>query len=180
MLELPLYQSRLNLNFLIACCALGGLSAVPVQAAEQVILKYSILRESVSVSELGALAETGEVSSSLESYLKLAQKKPEDLQKILSQKVEVNPVLLSQLLNSSPGEFLLDRVSEVIHTPSERANRQALRGALVSSALPDGNIRLIEVLENYPTAEVHVEGDRLAEIYGQFKKLLGSLPRLPL
>ncbi len=47
---------------------------VPAQAAEQVILKYSILRESVSVEELSTLANTGEASKFLRNYLKLANK----------------------------------------------------------------------------------------------------------
>ena len=153
---------------------------LPTEGAEQVILKYSILRESISVAELSTLANTGEVSPSLKAYLKLANKNPEDLQSLLTQKIGVDPVLLSKILNSFPGEYVLDQIGSVIHTPSGRANRQALRGAIVTSALSDGNIRLIEVLENYPTAEVHVEGDRLAEIYKQLKGLIDGLPRIQL
>lgn len=156
------------------------LSEVSAEAAEQVILKYSILRESISVAELRNFADTGELSSSLKAYLTIANKKPEDLRQALTRKVEVDPVLLSKILNSFVGEILLDQVSEVIQTPSRKASRQSLRGALVTSALPDGNIRLIEVLENYPTSEVHVEGDRLAEIYRQLKGVLGNLPRIDL
>jgi hypothetical protein len=74
---------------------------------------------------------------------------------------------------------MLDQVSQVVHTPSNRANRESLRGALVSSALPDGNITLIETLQNYPTPEVHVEGERLAEVIQNISKLIGRLPPLP-
>ena len=86
-------------------------------------------------------------------------------------------MLLYQLLKTTVGEVLLDRVSEVIHTPDNLANRQALRSALVMSALPDGNITLIETLQNYPTPDVHVEGDRLAEVYGFLSRLAARLPR---
>lgn len=157
-----------------------AIAASPGMAAQTVLLKYSILRESISVAELGELARTGKASSALTSYLNLAQKKPEDLQSILNRPIEVDPVLLSKMLNNFLGEVLLDRVSEVIHTPSQRSSRESLRGALVTSALKDRNIRLIEVLENYPTQSVEVEGDRLMEIYQQIKKATDWIPRLPL
>lgn len=151
----------------------------PASAAQTVILTYSILRESISVPELSTLAETGTASSSLQSYLNLANKRPEDLRNALNQTVEVDPVLLSQVLNSFAGDFLLDQMTEVIHTPSQRASRESLRGALVTSAISDKNIRLIEVLENYPTEEVHVNGDRLADVYLQIKGVMDKIPPLP-
>ncbi len=159
---------------------LGIFSAkVPVQAAETVILKYSILRESVSVEELSTLAETGEASRSLRSYLKLANKKPEELRALLNNNVDVDPVFLSKALNSFAGGIVLDPIGEVIHTPSKKANRESLRGALVTSALSDKNIRLIEIFENYPTEEIHVDGDRLAEIYQNIEGFVSKVPRLP-
>lgn len=162
---------------------LGELLAIyailPVKAADQVILKYSILRESVCISELSTLAKTGETSSSLNTYLKIANKQPEDLRRILNQNIDIDPVFLLKILKSFAGDFLLDEVSQVIHTPSRRANRESLRGALVTSALSDRNIRVIEILENYPTSEIHVDGDRLADIYQQINAVVSKIPHLP-
>ena len=148
------------------------------EAAEWVVLKYSFLREKVSVPELVTFVTTGELSSSLKTYLKIANKEPEELRRVLTQELKVNPTLLYSALNTPLGEGMLDRVSEVIHTPSNRANRESLRGALVSSALPDGNITLIESLQNYPTTEVHVEGDRVAEVMDKIRSVLNRLPRV--
>ena len=147
-------------------------------AAESVVLKYKFLRGSVSVPELVTFANTGELSNSLKSYLRLAGREPEELRRVLTQEVKVNPNLLSGLLNSPVGEVMLDQVSEVVHTPTNRANRESLRGALVSSALSEGRITLIETLENYPTPEVHVEGDRLVEVAQKFRDLFERLPNL--
>ncbi len=169
-----------QLIFSLMLAMLGLFSTkVPVQAAQTVILKYSILRESVSVEELSRLANTGEASRSLKSYLKLANKEPEELRSLLNNNVDVDPVFLSKVLNSFAGNMVLDPVGEVIHTPSKRANRESLRGALVTSALSDKNIRLIEIFENYPTQEIHVDGDRLAEIYQSLEGFVSNVPRLP-
>jgi hypothetical protein len=164
--------------FLVMALATGF--PLPSQAAEKIILKYSILRESVSIPELSQLSKTGEVSSSLQSYLNLANQKPEDLQRWLNQSFNIDPIVLSEVLNSFVGKYLLQQIAEVIHTPSQRSNIEALRGALISSATEDKNISLIEVLENYPTAELQVEGDRLMELYQQIKGLVGKIPRFPL
>jgi hypothetical protein len=107
----------------------------------------------------------------------MANREPEELRQTLTNEVEVNPIFLSHFLNSKPGEILLDQMSEVIRTPTGKASRQSLRAALVSSALPDGDITLIEVLENYPTEEVHVDGDRLAELYDRLHQFIERLPR---
>ncbi|MGK7960795.1 MAG: alpha/beta hydrolase [Crocosphaera sp.] len=169
---------RVILSFMLAIMGIAS-TKLSCQAAETVVLKYSILRESVSVEELSRLADTGEASRSLKSYLKLANKEPEELRALLNNNVDVDPVFLSQVLNSFAGSMVLDPVGEVIHTPSKRANRESLRGALVTSALSDKNIRLIEILENYPTEEIHVDGDRLAEIYQNIEGFLSNVPRLP-
>ena len=136
-------------------------------AAERVLLKYGGLSRSVAVDELTTLAETGEVSSSLQALLETAGEEPETLRQGLTEELEVSPVLLDQILNSGPGEWALDRVGEAIHPPSGRASRQALRSAFVLSASDDNQVTPLEVIQNYPTAEVQVEGDRLQDTYSQ-------------
>ncbi|MGP0128054.1 MAG: alpha/beta hydrolase [cyanobacterium endosymbiont of Rhopalodia musculus] len=169
---------KLSLNLILG--NFGALySILPVKAADKVILKYSILRESVCISELSTLAKTGEVSSTLNSYLKIANKQPEDLRRILNQNVDVDPIFLSKILKSFAGDFVLAQVGQVIHTSSRRANRESLRGALITSALSNRNIQVIEILENYPTSEIHVDGDRLADIYQQIDAIVSHIPHLP-
>lgn len=166
-MRFSLISAMRMLGYGIGCWVLWQSSAAI--AAERVMLKYRILRQSVSVPELTQLAETGQPSPALKAYLKLAQQEPQRLRQPLVQPIHVNRRLLDRVLNSPPGEVLLDQVGQVIHTPSNRANRQALRSALVLSATPDNEITLIEVLQNYPTSEIEVEGDRLEDTYRQLK-----------
>ena len=168
----------------LKCSVWGwGLALVlglPSQAAEKVVLKYSILQESVSVPELSQLSQTGEVSPSIQAYLTLANRQPEELRQWLNASLAVTPQALSNLLNSFVGKYLLGRLNEVVHTPSDRSNTEALRGALITSAQNDNRVSLIEVLENYPTPEVHIEGDRLMELYQQIKVAADKFSQLPL
>lgn len=153
-------------------------------AAEQVVLKYRIFRQSISVEELSTFAETGELSTSLRVNLALARQDPKVIRRYLTESVAVNPVVLDRVLNSPVGNLILDEISQAIHTPSRRADRQALRAALVLSAARDRNISLIEVIENYPASAVEVDGDRLERAYLQLRRLERGLPdilrRLPI
>lgn len=172
-----------NLRRLLYSCIIAtgiGFYSVAANASESVILKYRVLRETISVPELSTFAQTGELSRPLRAYLDLAGKEPEELRTTLTQPIAVNGIMLSRILNTPVGEVMLDQASEVIHTPTNRANRQSLRSALVMSALNDNQITLIEVLENYPTVDVHVEGDRLADILQQITRLSQGLPPIDL
>lgn len=147
-------------------------------AADRVVLKYRIFSQSISVKELSTFTETGELSNSLRINLALARQDPKAIRRYLTDPVRVNAVFLDRVLNSPVGNFILDQISQVIHTPSRRTDRQALRGALVLSASRDNTITLIETIQNYPTSQLEVEGDRLESAYLQLRRLGGRLQDL--
>ncbi len=144
-------------------------------AAQKVVLKYSAIRMTLPLSELEVFAETGKMSPALEMLLSKANKDPEAVRRYLTRPVKVSQRFLDQTLNSKVGEVILDEVGQVIRTPSGKANREALREALVLSATNDNEITLLETMKNYPTPEVYVEGDRLVEAYGKLVALSQQL-----
>ena len=89
------------------------LSSTSAIAADQVVLKYRIFEESISVKELTTFAQTGELSSSLKINLALARQNPKVVRQYLTEPVKVNFLLLDRLLNSSIGEVVLDEVGLV-------------------------------------------------------------------
>lgn len=147
-------------------------------AAETVVLKYRIFRESLSVKELKNFAQTSELSSALRVKFALARQDPKVVRQYLIEPVKVDLVLLDRVLNSRIGNLLLGQISQTIHTPSRRADRQALRSALILSASRDQEITLIEIIQNYPTSKVEVEGDNLESAYRQLRRLEGTLENL--
>lgn len=156
----------------VSVALVGMLNAQPqALAAEQVMLRYNVLERSVSIDELSEFAETGKTSRELRTYLRNSGQDPERVRELLSEEVEVRQLFLDEVLNSAPGEVILDRMGDFVQTPSGEANRQALRSALVLSASDDDRISLIEVLQNYPTQEVHVNGNRVANAYRQIQDI---------
>lgn len=146
-----------------------------VLAAKTVVVEYKIFNESIAVDELSTFARTGKLSNSLRINLALARKEPQVIRQYLTTPVKVSPVFLDRVLNSPVGDIILDELSQVIHTPSRRADRQALRSALVISAAGDEQVSLIEIIQNYPTPDVKVDGERLESAYRQLRRLQTGL-----
>lgn len=185
---MPFLSSFLRRSLILSVTLAIALSSGSAFAAEQVVLKYRIFRSSISVKELTNFAQTGELSTSLRVNLALAKQNPKAIRQYLTQPVAVNIRLLDRVLNSPVGNVVLDQISEAIHTPSRKADRQALRAALILSAsrdYPDSSgqnsrntISLIEIIQNYPTSEVEVEGEVLERAYRQLSQLAGTLQDL--
>jgi hypothetical protein len=144
-------------------------------SAEQVVVQYGIFRRSISVADLATFAETGEVPSELNLYLKASRQNPDDVRRVLREETEVSVVTLDRVLNSAAGDLLLDQVGQVVRTPSNRANRQAIRSALILSASQDSRVSLIEVIQNYPTSNVVVEVGLISQVYSQIDEVLGQI-----
>jgi hypothetical protein len=155
----------------LAASASAVLYSSAAEAAQKVVLKYSVMRMTLPVTELEIFAETGKMSPALEMLLGKANKHPETVRRSLTRSVKVSQRFLEQTLNSQIGEVILDEVGQVIRTPSGEDNRQALRSALVLSASDDNEITLLEAMKNYPTSEVYVEGDKLVEAYSKLAAL---------
>lgn len=151
-----------------------GIAGLDAIAADTVLLRYRGLGRAVPTEDLAVLAETGEAPGSVQGLLNTANQDPAALQDVLTRSLSVDPNLLSTTLNSWPGEWVLDQLGQIIRPPSNRANRQALRAALVLSA-EDGQFNLLEVLQNYPTPQVVLEGDRVEDAYNQLSALLAPL-----
>ena len=169
-----LNRYRLLLPFTLVCL----FSTSPAFGAEKVVLKYSIFRINIPISELETFVETGEMSSNMKIILGKAGENPESVRQTLTKPIKVSLTFLERNLNSLPGDFVLDRVGKIIHTPSGDANREALRSALVLSAREDNQVTLLEVMQNYPTEEIHVEGERLVEAYGKIAGLVETVDGL--
>ncbi|NCJ05651.1 alpha/beta hydrolase [Synechococcales cyanobacterium C] len=150
----------------------------PAIAAERLILKYGPFRRSIPVSDLRYLADTGRPTPELAAYLRLAKQDPDLLRQRLTEPVAADPVQLDRLLNSPLGHVALDEASRILHTPARQADRQALRAALILSASQDQEITVLSTLENYPTPEVELDGNRMVQLARQFNQLMAYRQRL--
>lgn len=151
-------------------------------ASEKITFTYEGATQSVALEELQVFAATGETSPALDFLLDFGQQNPWMMRWILTQEFPADTKIVSDLFNTAPGEYVLSQTSNVVGSKSKRANVKALRGALIASARDDNTVSLIELLENYPTRQVFVNGKLLAKARGnldQFVEETGRYIELP-
>lgn len=125
-------------------------------AAERIVFRFGELARDVSVPELRQFSETGTVAPELQPILQ--RLKPAEqlaLRTVLSQPLPVDEVSVSNLLSTPLGRRSLQQLVKVLDQPASVAE-PALSSALVLGAAKPGGLRLINVLEAYPTQRLPV------------------------
>jgi hypothetical protein len=151
-----------------------AISLTPSQASgsEKVIFTYGALTQSIPIEELQDFAHTGKVTPALDTFLKHSKQNPFVIRWILKQEFPANNKIISDLLNTAPGEYILSQTENVMSSKTEIANVTALRGALIASASDNNLVSLLELLENYPTQDVYVNGKILARMQENFAQFV--------
>ena len=125
-------------------------------AAERIVFRFGELARDVSVPELRQFSETGAVAPELQPILQ--RLKPAEqlaLRRVLNQPLPVDEVSVSNLLSTPLGRRSLQQLVKVLDQPASVAE-PALSSALVLGAAKLGGLRLINVLEAYPTQRLPV------------------------
>jgi len=143
-------------------------SAVAIDAVK---VKYGGVDISVAVPELVTFANTGQVSNQLRSLFQIAKATPAQIsgfRDILSKKVQVNPNLLNELLNSYYGKLALTEVSKYLTPGSTSARMVDDLKATVNVVIKDGQMSLLEVLQSYQgTDAIVIDGQKIVNLYNQ-------------
>jgi predicted dienelactone hydrolase len=144
-----------------------------VLAAERIYASYSALELSISVNTLENYAKTGVINEDLAAYQQYLplQQLPE-LRRILLERVKVSPVVLSQLLYTPQGEFLLHRLAQVIKTSQPELG--TLRSALILASAESGGLTLLNVLRKYPSSTIRLDVAETLEIATELEKLVNQ------
>lgn len=148
-------------------------------AAERIHASYSAFERSISVTALEAYAKTGVIDEDLAVYTRYLKEQRPQLKKTLLNPIQVNPVAVSQFLYTPQGEFLLQRLGEVIKTESrdEKAGLHALRSALILSAAEPAGLTLLNILRKYPSHNIYIDLTRTLGMAEELEKLVNETNR---
>jgi predicted dienelactone hydrolase len=151
-----------------------------VLAAERIYASYSTLELSISVTTLENYAKTGVINEDLAAYQQyLPLQQLQELRQILLNRVKVSPVVVSQLLYTPQGKFLLHRLAQVIiaKSPQPEPGLSALRSALILASGESGGLTLLNVLRKYPTSSIRLDVAEILEIATELEKLVNQTHR---
>ncbi|GAB4345585.1 MAG: hypothetical protein OHK0047_38990 [Leptolyngbyaceae cyanobacterium] len=148
------------------------LLAPPGQTANEVVFRYGIFRRRLAVAELTNFAKTGEQSRVLQKYLEMTNSDAESIRQILNQPVGIDRSTLNVALKNPAANLLLDELGHIIQTPDNKIqdNKEALREAVLTSASKDNQFTLLEVIQNYPGDEIHLDVKRAIRTYNTVSK----------
>lgn len=143
-----------------SACFLGAAASimpiVPAAAAERVVFTHGLIQIPLTTEQLETFIDTGRLPTAWRFYFRIAKLDPEVVRSVIAEEFPVSLRFLDRALNSLPGEFLLFKLGNIISTPSGRANIQALRAALVLSAVEDDRVSLLEFVKNYPVSDIKI------------------------
>ena len=138
-------------------------------AAEKFVVRYGLFEQSLPVEDLRKYAETQQVSSALNSFLRyLNPKQQKRLQAALQVEMSLDIVAVDKLLDTSLGKMLLSAASKSV-TRRDKAGIQALRSAIILGAKSREGLGIISFLKAYPSDKLVVDLPQALEILSQSK-----------
>jgi hypothetical protein len=149
-------------------------------AAERIYASYSAFERSISVTALEKYARNGVLDDDLAVYAEYLKKDQlQQLRRGLLSPIKVNPVAVSQFLYTPQGEFLLQRLGEVIKTESRQPKPgfHALRSALILASTEPGGLTLLNLLRKYPSSGIYIDLSRTLAMTAELEKLVNETNR---
>lgn len=145
----------------------------PTVAAQKIYASYSALERSISIDTLELYAKEGKINDDLAAYAKYAKPEVlEQLRRVLTTRVDLEPVAISQFFYTPQGEALIQRIGQIIQTESRQAGGYALRSALVLAAADDEGLTLLNVLRHFPSRSIRVDLGRSLQLADEVQTII--------
>ena len=144
-------------------------------AAERLRFNYGVLGFSLSIDALELYAEEGIINDRLNFYTKrLDERTVKQLRRILSRRINIDPVLLYKLTRSPMVVEIINSLGEVATTHQGHNGFYALRASITNSAIKNKGrgVTLIDVLRNFPTEDIWVNTSKLLELRSELAALI--------
>jgi hypothetical protein len=150
-------RHHLHLSGAVLALALSSLP-LSARAAEQVVFVSGAFRRSIPVADLELLAKTGQTQGLLADLLRLSRQNPQNVAKLLNQKISLPLVLTSRLLNTRIGEAILGRVAQIAYPLNAKSvGVPALRSATILGLRDNNdNLSAIGFLQAYPNNDLAI------------------------
>lgn len=170
--------ARKVLGLSLVLSGVAVMADMPSHAAETLSFSYGPLIRSLKVSSLETFAENGTVEEDLAFFLTLV--KPEEyplLRKALTEKADIDPLIVSRFFNSDIGEDILERLGKAITLLRGGNGKSILRAALVNASFSKDGVSLLSVLEQLP-ANVQIHGEKVLATERATKRVIAATERL--
>jgi predicted dienelactone hydrolase len=150
----------------------------PVQGAERIYIPFGPMEFSLPIASLELYAKEGKIDRELAAYTGyLDQKQLEQFRQVLTTRVDVTPLAISQFLYSPQGEVILERLGEIIETKARQPGFYAIRAALIKAAAAPEGLTLLNVLREFPTYGIRINSGRGFQVVDQLSNVIRETDR---
>lgn len=168
---------KLGLPFLSKALFLGILGTLclnpAAKAADSITLQYGDETRTFETDNIRAFIQSGQAADpELQSFFQRAPEARRLLQEILSAEIYISPSFVSRIeqgLQSPTGDFVLIQLNKLVSTPTASEDLEPLRTALVNAFEDDSRFSLLEVIQQYPAADVQLNLTGLEPVYNDVK-----------
>ncbi|MGK7921049.1 MAG: alpha/beta hydrolase [Trichodesmium sp.] len=163
---------------------LGAIAGMMVSHQSAIATKKIVIdiagpiRASVKVKDLQIFAETGETTKTISQALGISKVNPNTVRGLMTLEVGANVTNIARVLYSNLGQNVTKGIAEVVQTRHNYESDKALRSAIILAAADDNRISVLEVLEKYPTEEMHINVGKINEIVERVKGTISNLEEL--
>ena len=171
-------QNLLSRSPLIILGALAGvmISHQRAIATSKIVIDIvGPIQASIKVQDLRLFAETGKTTKTISQALGISKVNPNQVRGFMTLEIEADVVNYGSFLYSNIGLNIIKGVAEVIQTRHNYESDKALRSALILAAADDNRISVLEILEKYPTEEMHIDVSKINQIVGKVQETIGNL-----
>lgn len=159
----------------VLATGLMGLGLEAAYAADRVILRYGASDLAISIEELQTFATTGGTLEPLERFLEQVPISTTVIRRSLTAQIALNPDLVNRWLDTTAGRLILSELDKTIGAPTSEFPLWAMRFALRTAYADDNKISLLELIDNYPEAEVVVNLDRIEQVTATIQSDLAQI-----
>jgi len=159
---------------LIGTAALGLATAPVAKAAQDIRVRYGPIELTVSIASIEAYLQDGTINPDLGAYIdRLTPEQLRNAEQALQLSIETEQTAIANFLYTRQGEAILNRVGEVVRTPSN-SGFYALRAGLILAAGEDSGLTPLGFLKQFPTDSLVVDVDRGLRVLREFRQLVGA------
>ncbi|MEH2141644.1 alpha/beta hydrolase [Nostoc sp.] len=125
-------------------------------AADTVVVRLGLFTESISLAELQKSTKTGELSGSLQPYVKrLSEQQRRFLLGALGMNVPMSVVTVNKLVNTQIGTTILNDFATAL-ARKDKAGVQALRAGLVLGSTAPQGLSILSFIAAYPSKRLEI------------------------
>jgi|GEM_PF-3095702 len=145
------------------------------RAADKLVVQFKDAEITITTREIADFARTGSLPERLQEFLNTHSQVPEDIRRVLTDRIKISRKFVEKNIDSSIGQFALLKIDELIQNSSVREDLESLEAAILKEVDKTGGISLLGLIEAYPVPAIRLNLTGLENAYEDVRHFLEDI-----